>query len=357
MKQATNHWWRTTAAIGLLGVSVIVGCTYDPPPTVSLDLPPGGVYPIGSDLVLQFNEPIQPESLIIRVWPASPDDITIENEFVADLEPTVASCSVTSESCTHATLSMAEDGKSATLQIDGAPFEAFKVPWRLEIATGLKDLDGNSTGVSHFFDFQFSPCPENSTEEVDFQDGYYLLTAEVEEPLPVVLTLYNQITVLNDGRFRWIGVDGNIKDGFAKNTSNPDEIYLNLTDNAFGLFAKGVVSGGNGERCLASEPFQVLIRIDALEIVLSDVRLNGAVLADGTIEGTISFEALSLDTGGEPFVYPPGSASFFAKPLTPEQLPEGLPDLCTSLCGQVTAQCDPPSGFASPEFCPVEPDE
>ena len=347
---------RITAALGLM--IGLLGCSeYNPPPIPVLELPPSGVHPTGEPLALTFSEAIDPNSLSIRVWPITAEHFTIENELVAGAEPAIDTCKVGSDGCEHASLTVAKDGKEASLQITGGLADQSMVPLRLEILEGLKDLDGNTTGTNHFFDFQFNPCSNTNTDPITFDDGYYLLMAEVTEPLPVILTLYNEIRVLSDGSFRWIGVDASILDGFAKNTTNPDEIILNTTDNSFALFATGLMSGGSDERCLASEPFDVLIRIDALEIILAGVRLNGAVLKEEVsgndrIEGTISFESLTLKTGADPFVYNEGSASFVANPIPADKLPDGLPSLCTTLCGDVPAQCDPPANFASAEFCP-----
>ena len=132
---------RTVAWI-LVSAVALMGCTaYDPPPIPVLELPPSGVHPTGEALTLLFSEAIEPESLSIRVWPITPEHFTIENELVPGAEPAIDTCAVGSGDCENASLTIAKDGKEASLQITGGLADQSMVPLRLEILEGLQDLD------------------------------------------------------------------------------------------------------------------------------------------------------------------------------------------------------------------------
>ena len=105
------------------------------------------------------------------------------------------------------------------------------------------------------------------------------------------------------------------------------------------------------------------IAIGPIMILLDGVRLSGVivkgiedppdypVLADQDwIEGTISYQKIALDSGGEPFEYPPGNTTFFAQGIPTESIPEGVPAVCGDLCGEVTAQCNPPEDYPGETF-------
>ncbi len=345
------------------------GCaTYDAPPEAELALPSGGTYEVGASLQLAFSEPVAADSLRVRVWSAAPEDRTVENEHRPGLTPTVDTCGVATEgsSCPKvATFALADDGLSATLELSGPEFAAAKVPWQLEVLSGLQDRGGKAAGIPYYFDFQFAPAIPDGTdgtdgtdgpaEPVEFTDGVYLLVAPIEDPLPVTLQMYFEAEAMDDGRFAWAGGKGIAKAGFAKNTSNPDELHVDVTGKGFAVFPVGRVTKDGDARFVATEPFDIFIDLAGIGISLSGVRVTGAIVEHPTtgedrIEGTISFEKLTLDAG-EPFDYPAGNAPFAMTQLHGEKIPENIPRLCGDLCGGVTVQCNPPEGFPGAPFC------
>ena len=342
-------------AAGLLAF----GCeTYDPPPEPGLTLPESGTYQVGEALTMTFSEGIVPSTLSINVWNGGPESKDIEGQFVAGFTPTVAGCTVAS--CDGGSLSVDEVEKTATLELTHAAFAKAKVPWILEVKPGLKDGAGRVTRASEFFDFQFAPSSECGTDPVPFESGIFVLVANITEPLPATLILFNDIQANELGSFQWAGGKAKALEGFAKNTSNPEEMYVDETADGFGLFAGGCITLDGDDRFLATEPIDITLAIGPIQIILQSVRITGAIQKNpesgqDRIEGTISFSGLVLDTGnGEPFDYPAGNAPFAAEQVPDALVPEQMPRLCGDLCGTVTAQCNPPADWPSLELCPAE---
>lgn len=355
-----------TRSILLIGVWVASlamwsGCGYDPPPESDLQLPPTGTYELGEPLAIVFTEPIVVDSLAIRVWPAGPEDRTIENELVPGVPPAVDVCRVADGACGPAKLEVADDRLSATLTLVGAPFDKAKVPWQLEVLAGLRDDAGRESGAPDLFDFQFVPpnvC--GADHPIEFDDGVYVLLGIIEDPLPATLIMFSDMKVLENGELRWVGGKATAIDGAPKNTSNPDELAIDTTDKGFAIFPVGCVTDDGTERFLTTEPFDLNLAFGPLLVTLSGLRLTGTIgkhpeTGEDRIEGTISFSGILLDSGGgEPFEYPPGNTGFFMDKVPLDKIPSEAPRMCGALCGDITAQCNPPEGYPGEEFCEAE---
>ncbi len=337
-----------------VGVS---GCAeFDSPPEPKLVFPMAGLFTVGEPLTIEFSEPIRPETLSISVYDAGEGARDIENERLSGLEPKLSDCTVATSPCGEASLTVAEDGLSAQLLLGGDEFSKIKVPFELEIAAGLMDMNGNATAAVWSFDFLFGLAEAGNGEPVEFEDGHYILVGQIQQPLPAVLLLVIDLQAKENGEFAMAGVKAKALEGFPKNTTNPDEMFIDTTENGFGVFAVGQVSPDGDGRFLQTEPFNVNLSIGPVGITLTDVRVAGAVVElDGhdSIDGNISFSSVVLDTGsGEPFTYDAGNTTVSMTWVAQADLPEGFSTLCgDNLCGDVGFQCNPPEEFPPAGFC------
>jgi len=330
---------------------------------VDLPLPAAGLFELGMPLTLTFSEPIRPETLTVRVWPSRPEDKDIEDEFRVGVMPVVTDCS-TSSACSNAQLTVLPDRQTAELVLTDSQFGEAKFPWVLEVLPGIQDDDGRETRAPYWFDFQFSPAipSVDGTDGgepvlVDWNDGLYLLHAQIEDPFKVPLNMALDIIAKPDGVFMMGGVKLTAMDSAPKNTTNIDELMVDITDQGFGVFAQGNVTLDGEQRFLATEPFDVNIAISSIKIQLSGMRLTGAVVphpatGEDRVEGTLTFSGLTLDFGtGEPVSYDGDNTDFFMEKIVDADVPEGAGQLCGSPCGAVTSQCEPPDSFSIEEYC------
>ena len=348
---------RDKTALFLL-IVLAGGCVdFDAPPEPKLVFPEEGLFTVGEPLMITFSEPIDPGSLSISIYDAGDGARDIENVRLEGLEPKLAGCTLGTSPCGDATLALSEDGLSATLNLGGDAFSKIKVPFELEIASGLSDLGGNATASPWTFDFQFGLASAGSGEPIDFEDGHYILVGQIQQPLPAVLLVVFDIQATEFGAFAMAGVKAKALEGFPKNTNNPEEMFIDTSSDGFGIFATGTISPDGQGRFLQTEPFDVELSIGPVGITLTEVRVAGAVLAvDGhdSVDGTISFSSIILDTGGgEPFTYDAGNAPVALTYAAQESLPEGYATVCgDNLCGIVTSQCEPPADFPPAGICP-----
>ncbi len=355
---------KWTSIFVVFACGLFAGCNYDPPPVVDLPLPSQGLFELGQPLVITFSEPVRPESIHVRVWPARPEDKTVEDEFLPGVEPVIQDCSISTD-CQNAELTLLDDRMSAELVLSDTRFSEAKFPWTLEVTAGLSDDAGRKTGASYWFDFQFSPPIPDGTDlvdggervEVEWDDGLYLLHAQIEDPFKVPLNMALDVRANTTGSFILGGVKLTAVDGAPKNTTTLSELEVDVSDQGFGVFTSGAITIDGESRFLATEPFDVDIAISAIKIQLSGMRLTGAVVAhpetgEDRVEGTLTFSGLSLDFGsGDPVTYDGDNTDFFMARIPSEQIPPGAGALCDEPCGAVTSQCEPPSEFPVDDYC------
>ena len=323
-------------AIALLTLcALLAGCDYDPPPDVSLQAAEAGVFTSGDPLVLKFSEPVAASTLTINIWPDLRD---LEGELPASTQPHLTGCDEAGSPCGTTTVRVADDGLSAIVQLDAEDLGQPDVPLLLEVTPGLEDGQGNATGASAWFDFQFQPAPIMNAGPIEFDSGVFIVVSVIEEPLPAILTLSTHILALEDGRFALAGGELDPIEGAAKNTANPDELFIDTGDEGFALFSIGRLTiTEDGERFMESDPFDVTLAIGPVQLTLGDVRISGKIQKNpdtdkDRINGTLSFASLTLFTGGNSFDYDPGTSTFLAEFAPEAKIPEGTPDICGELC-------------------------
>ena len=346
----------------VLFATLSFGCTYEPPPDVVLEQTEDGVFRVGDSLILAFSAPVDPTTLAIRIHSGDRD---IEGLLTHLDEPLMATCHPADSPCGEDTeLVMSDDRLSASVTLHPDTLGQPDVPLTLEVLTGLTGDSGIATGTEYWFDFQFKPTEEdlvNSTEPIEFENGVYIIGAQVDQPLPVIVTLLTDFVVLPDGRMAMVGAEGDEIGDAPKNTMNPDELVVDESDQGFAVFATGRIRVSEGERFVESEPFEIKVIIGPVTATLEGVRMNGIMVADENggvdrIEGTLSYTAITMQTGtGDPFLYDADSTTFIALYVPEEKIPEGTPQVCGDTCGAVTGVCDQPESFPGDDICtPVE---
>ena len=352
MTMKRDAWATTLLAVALITASC---AKYEAPPEVHLVPPEAGVYVAGDSLDLEFSAPIDPATLVIQVWSGERD---VEFEMTAT-EAILKNCTVATAPCGSTELSVAEDGMSATIQFSVDDLGKADVPYVLEVTDALTDVDGVRRGTSAWFDYQFKPGVPSGPppeEPVDFTDGYYVIVAEVDEPMPSVISLVTHIIALDDGSIALVAGEADELPGAPKGSLDPTELIIDVTDQGFAVFGKGVLYESEEGRFMETDPFQVNISILGLQIILNDTRLTGKLIKneetmEDTIDGILSYSGITLIgvTGEEN--YPAGSTQFDGVYVKEAEVPDGAPHLCDGLCGALTAQCEPPADFPGAEFC------
>jgi hypothetical protein len=368
--------WKRMLLLLLLLLLCPLGCAYDAPPEPALVFPEGGVFKSGDPIILRFSEPIDPNTLSIRIWPGPRD---LEGEIPADAKPLLTGCTVAAETCDNATLEVfakkndektlvviplteldplgSEEVVEARLTLDPQGLGKSNLPLLIEIQAGLGDIHGNRTGTEYLFDVQFLPSEAVSGEAVPFTDGTYIFVATLQKPIDgLVITLINDVVTGSDGAVALAGADGDEVEGAPKNTSNPDELIVDGSERGFTIYAQGQLSQLGSNRYLEMQPTQLDISLGAIRLTLTDLVMSGTINTDPNtgyerLEGTLAYGGLIMEVGGKPVNYDAGSTSFLGTYVPPEKEPVGVPKVCGDLCGAVPVQCYPPPTFPPEGLC------
>lgn len=339
-------------------------CTYEAPPLVELERPSGAVFEHGSALTLTFTQAIDPATFAIRVWAGDRDQ---ENELQTGGGPKLDTCRPKDSPCGKNTVAVAKDGLTATVTLDPEGVGKVDVPLVLEVLPGLTAQGGRSVTRAIFFDFQFAP-PLPTADPTDaggdtvearameFDSGVYVILAQIDKPLPAVMTLLADFRVLPDGRGAMAGAEGDEIGDAPKNTDDPTKLKIDTTKEGYTVFVTSRFDWDGDNRIMTGDPVDVRVLVGPLTVHLKEVRLKGFVVKDDRgkdkIEGTLSFAGVTLTTGDQSVDYEANSTTFTGQWVAPGDVPDGTPDLCTSLCGAVVdGICEPPADFPGDGFC------
>ena len=348
-------WFVGASALLLL----LAGCDYDAPPEVRLELPPDGVWRSGEALRLSFSEPVEPASLLLRVWPEVRD---VEGELPSDAAPLLADCRATGPDCGEARLTVAADRRSAELWLDPDGLGKAGAPLLLEVLPGLADAAGRRTRTARWFPLQFLPAaPDDPPEtEVPFEDGIYLLVGTLDEPAPAVMTYVTQVVALRDGRVALAGAEGDEIEGALKSTTDPRELFVDTTTEGYTVHATGRLQLVEGDRFLSTEPFPIEIVTNGIVVSLDAVRIHATVVREAAVDGsvhdhlsgTFAFEGATLTIGERSFDYEGGTTGLVGVWVPAGTCEAGAPEVCGDPCGAVVlGRCAPPEGFPGEGFC------
>lgn len=341
---------RKTAlvATGLLSCLLMApDCEHDPPPEVTLLSPPGGVYAAGEPLRLKFSEPIDARTLVVRVWRG---ERNIENELTAT-HP-LLQCNAT-RPC-GGTQFTVHDAAYVEVDLDHGALDIVGEPVTLEVAEGLQDTGGSATGVATRFDILFKPG-DDGNEAVEFDNGLYMIVTTANQPIPITLTLISDVRVAPDGTLRMVSTDGDPLGDAPNNTANPAELEIDASDNGFTIFFTGTATSQDGARFFETDPAEVPVTLGTLQLLLTDVRVSGQIIANDQtgkdrLSGTLSYAGLDLTSSGNLTHYDGDSLAFAADWLPLEDAPPGMPEMCTDPCARNLACVDPGEEYAA-GFC------
>lgn len=348
------------AIVALAFASLATACEeYVAPPDLELDFPPEGTFIEGDPLALSFSEPIDPSTLRVRVWSDKRDRDGI---LPGDLAPLLDNCTVAASPCDGegSTLVVADDGMSATLVLSNEGIGKPDVPLLLEVLPGLRSAETRVTVArARIFDFQFKPAEVNE-EPVPFEEGEYLFVSVFTEPLPNVITLISDVQTTDDGRFYIVGAEGDNYPDTDQSTTNPDDLFIDETDQGFVIFAVGTIrQNDREERFVETDRFDVRLLLLDFDIRISGMRFTGVVVKNqdtgrDQIRGTLSYESLRLlnaNTGRQLFEYAAATTTFVADQIPAEKHIDGTPSMCGDPCGTVIAQCEIPEVWPPEGVC------
>ncbi len=322
---------------------------YDAPPEPSVSFPEGGAYLEGEGIEIVFSEVIDSSTLQLRLWDV---ERNVENEIPQNAKPTIKKCLL--KKCDTSKLILKKN--IATLALNEELSKGGK-SYVLEVQSGLSDKEGNTTAINYFFDLQFRNAPMQKSDPVEFDNGVYILLAQVDDPIPAVLTLISDIIVLEDGTFALVGAEGDEINGDPKNTRNPENLIVDTTTQGYTVYATGKITSIGGKRTLESDTFNVTIPVGPLDVEMEGVRIFADILKNvdtgkDQIEGSLSFEKVTIINGDRRNEQGGGTTALIADFVPKELVPTGNPTLCdNNLCGEVTGKCDPPSNFPPSQIC------
>lgn len=348
---------KIIAALCCLSPLGLSACAeYDAPPDVTIIASESGGYEPGTALALKFSEKVDPTTINIKVWPP---ELNEEKEFDPSVKPLISKCNI--DACeTGLKVEIGQDQRTLWMSFDEGSLGKAGSSFLLDVQPGLADLEGNDTGVVKRFAVSFKSPNDGrvNDEPVPFDQGTYILVGEIDKPLPATLNLIADVKVREDGFFALAGAEGEEIEGAAKNTANPDELYVNTGKTGFAIFIpSGFVFYRDGERLLETDPIDVAVPLGFLDVSLKQVRLNGKIVRNpdtgkDRIESTLTFEGLDIIRRGNVTSYPAGAAPLVGDWTAPEKAPEGHPKICSDYCGVLMMSCDVPEVWPPEGFCP-----
>jgi len=192
----------------------VTACVYNPPPEIQSSTPGIGAVTTdaGTDIVVRFTESVDPQtlraSLFLRRLNEEGELLPACNGRGGDcIEPLAGPCTRSGD-CPNATLNLSQEDTVLTFD----PDEDFKIgEYVLRIEAGLKDLDGNASGIP--YDVMFFVSKVGTGGVTTFQPGVYLAWMDLEQPFNFPIETYWHMRVEEDNGKVWGGgCDGDLID-------------------------------------------------------------------------------------------------------------------------------------------------
>jgi hypothetical protein len=375
--------WKQNGILVLVVVGMAVGavgCAYDPPPEVRLVAPTGNRFLLGDPIVLEFSEPVRPESLEVRVWPGKKDLYDLEGVRLPEVQPLLGACTVAAAPCKDGVaLTLADDRRTAALAVGDGALGPEGQPLVLEVTGSLQDDQGRRKKVSRFFDFQIVRDIWNPTEDVlggdvagdaDAADvppipvtvaqGSHFFFAQFTSPIELPQQFWCDIRVQPDtGRFLIVLTDADPVDGTPRNTTDPTQCVVDTGVEGFIFTAQGKLhqATADADPTFEGDAFTLSLLIGPILFELRDVVMRGTVsVQDGLSrwDGTMAVREVYYKVGDIEEFYPSDQANFQMTQLRTAEVPPTMGRVCDATpCTVVGGKCDLPAGtWPIPAFCP-----
>ncbi len=366
--------------VTLLPIAItLAACTYNAPPEVEMESVNNNRFLVGEPIPLRFSEPIDPESLAIRVWPGQKALYDVEGRLASDIDPVLDLCTVTTSPCgrnNDVTLTMTNGATEAVITVKEGALGGLGEPLVLEIVGDLADRSGHAKGVSAYFDFQVIDEDWNTSiiadndalsgddavprEPLGIAEGPHLFYMQAESPVKLTQHFWCDIEINQmTGFMVALCTDGDAEKDAPVNTMDPAEIYLDTGPEGYiftftGLFVldpdEGIIFETNGVVFAQT--------VGPIYFELRDMILRGRVVVDektglSNWNGTMTVSEIYYEVAGKGTTYPADMSNFLVFELTKEQIPEGLPRACSKdPCSLVGGRCDLLDGeWPPPEVC------
>ena len=344
------------------------GCRYDPPPEVSLVLPPSNSFVKGDPIRLEFSEPVKSASLEIRVWPGNKSYYDAEGDLLPDHPAVLDLCSPTSSPCSGGAVRLVmEPGReAATIDLlEADAFGPFGDPLRLEVTGALEDDAGNRRNASTWFDFQvieerWDPFadvvePEDipggdieGVEPLGVTEGFHLFHAEFTSPIKLPQQFHSEVEIDQlSGVFIWVMMDSDPIPDAPNNTDDPALLLPDHGDESFIFTVRGKIKRDqedSGELVFDTEPFTLSQDISGIYFELQNMVMHGRItVEDGRSrwDGTMAVGGVYMEVNGQGTTYEAEQANFQIFELLEDEIPEDIPTVCEDdLCSHMGGKCD-----------------
>ena len=336
----------------LLPIAVaLAACTYNAPPEVEMESVNYNRFLVGEPIPLKFSEPIDPESLAIKVWPGQKALYDLEGRLSPEIDPVLDLCTVGTSPCGRnkgVALTMMKGGTEAVITVKEGALGGFGEPLVLEVVGDLADSSGHAKGVSAYFDFQVidedwntSIIPDSDAlsdddavqkEPLGIAEGPHLFYMQAESPVKLTQHFWcdiemNQMT----GFMVALCTDGDAEKDAPVNTMDPAEIYLDTGPEGYIFTFTGLFILDPDEGIIfETNPVVFAQTIGPIYFELRDMILRGRVVVDeetglSSWNGTMTVSEIYYEVGDKGTTYPADMSNFLVFELTDEQVPEGLP--------------------------------
>lgn len=259
----------------------LVACeVFDPPPTVSLEVPEGGVWFADTPLTLRFSEPIDRDSFTFTIWPL---EYGPEGDIASDALALVADCSLTSATCGPMTIDFNAAGDEIVLGHSDLFADKLGTPFILQVHAGLMDTASRPRRVPTSFEFQISPTQDVGAVEVNLNSGVLLMVSDFSAAIPgVYLRLMLDLVVDESTGKSWVAgtvlsLDPSL--GLPPETSDPTAMNLYDDHQGWTVYLEGQVSAlSDGRLFLRTDPVTVTVNVlGFIWVQLQDFQLEATI--------------------------------------------------------------------------------